>query len=61
MSLLSMPVVGEEQRHLDVPELVKPVDVIRLHLVSGDDQDVIRQLPLGKVFEYGEGVRSHLR
>jgi hypothetical protein len=44
-----------------VPELVKPVDVIRLHLVPGDDQDVIRQFPLGKVFEYGEGVRSHLR
>jgi hypothetical protein len=38
--------VREQQRHLDVPELVEPVDVIRLHLVSGNDQHMVRQLAL---------------
>lgn len=40
-----------------MPELVEPVDVVRLHVVPRDDQHVIHQLALVEVFQHGESVR----
>ncbi len=37
-------------------ELVQALEVFRLHLVPGDDEDVIGQAALVEVFQHGEGV-----
>ncbi len=50
--------VREQQRQLDVPELVQALAVFRLHLVPGDDEDVIGQPALVEVFQHSEGVRA---
>jgi len=44
--------VREQQRHLEVAELVQPLDVLRLHLVPGDDEDVVAQAAPVEVFQH---------
>jgi hypothetical protein len=53
--------VREQQRQLDVLEPIESVDVLGLHVVPGDDEYVVRQLPDVQVLQHREGVRPDHR
>jgi hypothetical protein len=61
MSSVVDPRVREQQRHLQVPQLVQPVNIVGLQLVSRDNQDVVGQLALVQLFEHNVGVWADLR
>ena len=53
--------IGEQQRHLEVHQLIQPPDIGGLHLVPRDDQHMVPQAPAVQVGQHRQRVRPDRR
>jgi hypothetical protein len=53
--------IGQQQRHLEIHELIQPPDVAGFHLVAGDDEHVVPQAPAIEIGQHCQRVRPDSR